>query len=147
MNKGIVVQVSGPVIDVEFAEGHLPSACPGHSGGVTVCNETNLIATPYCPATHPVYTAVSPEEKEGQWVTSGYSNGNIPTATCNKHTAPPAPAAPATPAKPAANNTTKPTNTTPPANTTKPTNTTGGTNTTKPTTPPATNTTPQNKTQ
>ena len=24
MNKGIVVQVSGPVIDVEFAEGHLP---------------------------------------------------------------------------------------------------------------------------
>ena len=130
-----------------FAEGHLPSACPGHSGGVTVCNETNLIATPYCPATHPVYTAVSPEEKEGQWVTSGYSNANIPTATCNKHTAPPAPAAPATPAKPAANNTTKPTNTTPPANTTKPTNTTGGTNTTKPTTPPATNTTPQNKTQ
>ena len=127
-----------------FAEGHLPSACPGHGGGAILCNETNLVATPYCPATHAVYNAVSPEEKEGQWQTSGYSNANIPKATCNKHTAPAAPATPTTPTKPSTSDTTKQNNSAG-SNTTKTTNT-AGTNTTKPTTPPATNTTPQNKT-
>ena len=127
-----------------FAEGHLPSACSGHSGGAVICKDSGLLANQYCPNKSTLYSAVSPEEKEGNWTTSGYSNGNAPTATCTIHKAPAPTPAPATPTKPSTSDTTKPNNAAG-TNTTKPTNTTTTTpsNTTK---PPATNTTPQNKT-
>ena len=122
-----------------FADGHLPSACPGHSGGATICADSGLLANQYCPNKSTIYNAMSPEEKEGNWVTSGYSGGNVPTATCNIHSAP-APTPAPTPEK----QETKPTNNTPkpdtkPTNNTTPQQNTNTTNTTKPTTP--TNTT------
>ena len=131
-----------------FADGHLPSACPGHSGGATICADSGLLANQYCPNKSTIYNAMSPEEKEGNWVTSGYSGGNIPTATCNIHSAPaaaPTPAPEKQENKPTNNNTpkpdpkpdTKPTNNTPSqqeTNTT-PKPSTSSTNTTNTTTP------------
>ena len=124
-----------------FADGHLPSACPGHSGGATICAESGLLANQYCPNKTTIYSGVSPEEKEGNCVTNGYSGGNVPTATCNIHSAPaPTPTPTPTPEKPEnkpSNNTPKPD--TKPTNDTTPQQNTNTTNTTKPTTP--TNTT------
>lgn len=126
-----------------FVEGHLPSACSGHSGGAVICKDSGLLANQYCPNKSTLYSGMSPEEKEGNWSTSGYSNGKAPTATCTIHKAP-APTPPPTPTptptptpekkdttttKPSTDTTTKPsTDTTKPStNTTKP-----STDTTKP---------------
>ena len=74
-----------------FSSNNLPEECPGH-GSQTLCTESGLIATPYCPSTKiNNYGAVIPKEQLNLWKTIGGStntSGKMVTETCTIHTEP-----------------------------------------------------------
>ena len=72
-----------------FTESNVPTeTCTGHSA-VAICTDTGLLATTACPNVSNAYTSLPEKEINPPW-TSQHSvsstGGNIPTATCNKHT-------------------------------------------------------------
>ena len=70
-----------------FASGTVPSECDGHQE-VTLCKESKLIATEYCPETEKkIYPPVPEKERNASWKPSGGSKTNSQvTETCNIHT-------------------------------------------------------------
>lgn len=71
-----------------FASGTVPPECDGHEV-VTICKESKLLATEYCPETEEkVYGSVVPEkERNASWKPSGSSKENSAiTETCDIHT-------------------------------------------------------------
>lgn len=80
----------GNVYTELFTESNAPTeVCKGHSS-VAVCNESKLLATTSCPSVSNVYSELPEKEINPPWTSQhsvGGSGGNIPTATCNIHTA------------------------------------------------------------
>lgn len=70
-----------------FASGTVPSECDGHES-VTICKESKLLATEFCPETETkVYPPVPEKERNASWKPSGSTKGNTAvTETCNLHT-------------------------------------------------------------
>ena len=75
-----------------FVSGTEPAECEGHSGSYTICTESGLLATEFCPNTQKKYTGtVLPKEQLNLWETKssiGKNGSTAPTATCTIHTAP-----------------------------------------------------------
>lgn len=69
-----------------FEKGTIPESCEGHIG-YTICNETQLLANPYCTSTSEVYrTYLVDKEKTDKWVTEANQQENyIPTEYCTVH--------------------------------------------------------------
>lgn len=88
-----------------FEKGTIPESCEGHTG-YTICNETHLLANPYCTSTSQVYkTYLVDKEKTDKWVTDANQQETyIPTEYCTVHqyVAPPdpEPITPPTPTEP-----------------------------------------------
>ena len=109
----------------------MPSKCEGH-GTQTLCTESNLIATPYCPSTKPNnYGAVVPKEQLKLWrPLNKSSSGTKVEGTCTIHTKPVETEKPKEPTNPSTNNVTNRTNNTNSTNNTNNTsNATNNTNT------------------
>ncbi len=70
-----------------FTEDSVPKeSCEGHSQ-VAICNDSGLLATPYCPNQTPLSGYVPEKERNPEWVTAGKAS-TFPDATCTIHTAP-----------------------------------------------------------
>ncbi len=70
-----------------FTEENVPTeSCEGH-GQIAICNDTKLIATPFCPNQTPISGYVPEKERNPKWVTEGKTT-NIPEGTCTLHVAP-----------------------------------------------------------
>lgn len=69
-----------------FEKGTIPESCEGHIG-YTICNETQLLANPYCTSTTIIYkTYLVDKEKLGKWQTDTNQQENvIPTEYCTIH--------------------------------------------------------------
>ncbi len=114
-----------------FTQDNMPSKCEGH-GTQTLCTESNLIATPYCPSTKPNnYGAVVPKEQLKLWKPLNKSaSGTKVEGTCTIHTKPVETEKPKEPTNPSTNNVTNNTNSSNNTNTSGNTNnTTNNTNT------------------
>ena len=70
-----------------FASGTVPSECDGHEA-VTICKESKLLATEFCPKTETkLYPPVPEKERNASWKPSGSTKGNtVITETCKIHT-------------------------------------------------------------
>ena len=70
-----------------FASGTVPSECDGHES-VTICKESKLLATEYCPETETkLYPPVPEKERNASWKPSGSTKENTAvTEPCNIHT-------------------------------------------------------------
>ena len=75
-----------------FVSGHTPATCEGHSSYATICTESGLLATDYCPDVQRRYYGYTiPKEQLGLWKTNGVSSGgkaSAPSGTCTIHTKP-----------------------------------------------------------
>ena len=69
-----------------FAKGTIPESCTGHEGYV-ICEETGLLANPYCIHTKTTFkTYLIEKEKLGLWHTpSNYEENVIPDTYCTTH--------------------------------------------------------------
>jgi penicillin-binding protein 1A len=69
-----------------FEKGTIPESCEGHTG-YTICNETQLLANPYCTSTSMIYkTYLVDKEKTGKWQTDANQQETyIPTEYCTVH--------------------------------------------------------------
>lgn len=99
-----------------FEKGTIPQGCEGHIG-YTICNETQLLANPYCTSTSQIYkTYLVDKEKTDKWITDANQQETyIPTEYCTVHqyVAPPEPVIPPSttePENPDDDETNKPTN-------------------------------------
>jgi len=71
-----------------FVKGTVPGKCEGHTK-LKICTETGKIATEYCTNTEEKTYLVKPgKENTKLWSTKDGNKYNIPTETCNVHTAP-----------------------------------------------------------
>ncbi len=70
-----------------FAKGTIPSDCEGHTK-LTICTDTGKIATEHCPNTEEKNYTKKPEKEElTLWNTDDGGKYDIPTETCDVHTA------------------------------------------------------------
>lgn len=105
-----------------FEKGTIPESCEGHTG-YTICNETQLLANPYCTSTSTIYkTYLVDKEKTDKWQTDANQQENyIPTEYCTTHQhievqqpepepEPEEPTRPVNPPQPDDNETTNPSN-------------------------------------
>ena len=75
-----------------FTEDNIPEQCAGH-GSQTLCAESGLVATQYCPSTKVnIFGNVPPKEKLKLWKALSKSGGGTKVEqTCNIHTPKPSP--------------------------------------------------------
>ena len=87
----IATEVCGANVYTEvFTEDNQPEGlCEGHSN-LRICNDTQLLATDFCPNVTEQYVYLPEKERDAIWVTTGV-NTAIPEAPCTMHVAPPAP--------------------------------------------------------
>ena len=75
----------GDVYTELFTEESLPTeTCEGH-GGVTICNDSGLLATGACPNVSVMSSYVPEYEVDPIWSTEGSTGGAIPTTYCTIH--------------------------------------------------------------
>ena len=73
-----------------FTSDSVPTeTCEGHSA-FGVCNDTQLMATQFCPSVTPSAGYVPEKERDPKWITEGMAT-TMPTTTCTLHTAPAGP--------------------------------------------------------
>ncbi len=117
----LATEVCGENVYTEvFIEDNVPEGlCEGHSN-LRICNDTQLLATDFCPNASETYAYLPEKERDATWTTQNVISA-IPEGICNIHVAPPAPPVPETPSEPVDSQPN--TNTTPsePSNVNKPT--------------------------
>ncbi len=70
-----------------FVKGKEPEECDEASSAVEVCEDTNKLATEYCPNVKTEYSSyVLPKERLNLWKTLGSSGKKAPTEKCTEHT-------------------------------------------------------------
>ena len=90
----IATETCGENVYVEvFTEDNQPEGiCEGHSN-MRICNDTQMLATEYCPNVTEKYAYIPEKERDAIWTTEGVEL-NIPEGLCPIHGAPPAPTPP-----------------------------------------------------
>jgi len=80
------------------AETKLTETCEGH-GVIRICNDTQQLATDFCPSVREQMGYIPERERNAPWVTEGMAQ-TAPEGTCTLHAVPVAPTAPVAPVDP-----------------------------------------------